>query len=239
MRIQGKKMILIIYSVLIICTIARAKASVIVKPEADECSVYYERAVKSLGYNKAHDVGEEQTPEDDLDYTVIAETLMQQNRESLIESSVKAHKPKPVVETMDGLVINRRKKIKLSDEDKKIIYRIVEAEAGGENISGKMLVANVVLNRYLSKRFPNTIKGVVFAHSDGTYQFSPISDGRYYSVKVSSETKKAVKNALSGMDNSKGAVYFMCRRLAKKSNTKWFDTCLDYLFKYGCHEFFK
>lgn len=239
MRIKGKKIVLIIYSVLIICTIARAKASVSDNPETDECSVYYESMVKSLGHNKGYDVGYAEIPHTDIIDGVIAETVMQQNSEQLIAGSVKAHKPKPVVETMGGLVINRRDSIKLSDKDKTILYRIVEAEAGGENISGKMLVANVVINRYLSKRFPNTIKGVVFAHSGGTYQFSPVSDGRYYSVKVSGETKKAVKKALSGMDNSMGAVYFMCRRLAGRGNTAWFDNCLDYLFKYGCHEFFK
>ncbi|MCI8307377.1 MAG: cell wall hydrolase [Lachnospiraceae bacterium] len=239
MRIKGKKIILIIYSVLIICTIARAKAAVIDEPEADECSVYFVNSIKSLGHNKGYDVGEAVTAEVELIDAVMAQTLIQQNSERLIESSVKAHKPKPVVETIDGLVINRRDAIKLSEKDKKILYRIVESEAGGENLSGKMLVANVVLNRYLSKKFPNTIKGVVFAHSGGTYQFSPISDGRYYSVHVSSETKRAVKKALSGIDNSRGAVYFMCRRLAKSSNTTWFDNCLDYLFKYGCHEFFK
>lgn len=239
MRIKGKKIILIIYSVLIICTIARAKAAVPDTPEADECSVYYVNTVRCLGYNKGYDVGDVMTADIDLIDAVTAETLKQQNSEQMIESSVKAHKPKPAVETMDGLVIKRRDAIKLSDKDKKILYRIVEAEAGGENISGKMLVANVVLNRYLSKKFPNTIKGVVFANSGGTYQFSPISDGRFYSVKVSGETKKAVKKALSGMDNSGEAVYFMCRRLAKSSNTSWFDNCLDYLFKYGCHEFFK
>lgn len=116
-----------------------------------------------------------------------------------------------------------------------ILERIVEAEAGGEDYKGKLLVANVVLNRVLSSQFPDTVRGVVFAHN----QFSPVSDGRYYSVKVSSGTRKAVKAALQGEDPSQGAVYFMERSLADQDNASWFDRCLTKLFRYGCHEFYK
>lgn len=124
-------------------------------------------------------------------------------------------------------------------EGQKILERIVEAEAGGENFTGRLLVANVVLNRVKNKEFPNTIKGVVFAHRGSKYQFSPISDGRYYSVKVSAGTKKAVRAALNGKDPSRGALYFMERASANPSNVSWFDRALTRLFKYGCHEFFK
>lgn len=124
-------------------------------------------------------------------------------------------------------------------QDCRILERIVEAEAGGENFTGKVLVANVVLNRVKSKAFPSTIKGVVFAHRGSRYQFSPISDGRYYTVKVSKETKKAVQAALNGKNPSKGALYFMERSSANSSNVSWFDRALTRLFRYGCHEFFK
>ena len=126
-----------------------------------------------------------------------------------------------------------------SSTDRQILERIVEAEAGGENQKGKILVANVILNRVRHKEFPNTIKGVVFAHKGSRYQFSPIADGRYYKVHVSGDTKKAVRQALQGVDGSKGALYFMERRAADSSNVTWFDTALTRLFRYGCHEFYK
>lgn len=116
-----------------------------------------------------------------------------------------------------------------------ILERIVEAEAGDQNLKGRILVANVILNRVKSKQFPNTVKGVVFAHR----QFSPISNGSYYRVKVSALTKKAVKKALKGTDYSKGALYFMCRSAADPDNVSWFDRDLKRLFSYGCHEFFR
>lgn len=123
--------------------------------------------------------------------------------------------------------------------DQRVLERIVEAEAGGEDFQGKLLVANVVLNRVKHKSFPSTIKGVVFAHRGSRYQFSPISDGRYYSVTVSKSTKKAVAAALQGKDPSQGALYFMERASANSSNASWFDRALTRLFRHGCHEFFK
>lgn len=120
-----------------------------------------------------------------------------------------------------------------------VLQRIVEAEAGGEDLEGRMLVANVVLNRVISKHFPNTVREVVFAHRGGTYQFSPVSNGSYYSVDVSDGTKKAVRAALNGKDSSQGALYFMERALADSGNVSWFDRCLTKLFRHGCHEFYK
>ncbi|MDD7403589.1 MAG: cell wall hydrolase [Butyribacter sp.] len=124
-------------------------------------------------------------------------------------------------------------------KDTQILERIVEAEAGGEDYKGKLLVANVILNRVKNKSFPKTIEGVVFAHRGSRYQFSPIADGRYYQVSVSKGTKKAVAAALKGKDPSQGALYFMERSSADSSNVSWFDTALTRLFRYGCHEFYK
>lgn len=127
------------------------------------------------------------------------------------------------------------KKIHLSEADQAILWRIVEAEATGEDIEGKMLVANVILNRVNSDKFPDTIKKVVFANR----QFSPIRDGRYYKVSVTKETKEAVERVLNGEDKSKGAVYFMSRKRANKKNVAWFDNYLTKVAEHGTHEFYK
>lgn len=124
-------------------------------------------------------------------------------------------------------------------QEEKQKQRIVEAEAGGEDLEGRALVANVILNRVLGKQFPSTIKEVVFAHSGSRYQFSPVSNGSYYSVHVSSGTKKAVRRALQGQDTSQGALYFMERALADSGNASWFDRCLTKVKRHGCHEFYK
>lgn len=126
----------------------------------------------------------------------------------------------------------------LSEEDYEVLLRIVEAEAGGEDEEGKLLVANVVLNRVEHEDFPDTVTEVVFQKSHGTTQFSPVASGRFYKVKVSEETKDAVERALCGENISQGALYFAARRYANVDKMKWFDTKLTFLFSHGGHEFF-
>lgn len=125
--------------------------------------------------------------------------------------------------------------IQISQEDKLVLQRIVEAEATGQSVEGKLLVANVILNRVKSSTFPNTVQGVVFQKG----QFSPIRDGRYYSVSVSQTTKDAVEQALMGEDRSYGALYFMARERSTQSNIRWFDNNLTLVCAYGGHEFFR
>lgn len=127
----------------------------------------------------------------------------------------------------------------ITEEDKEVLLRIVEAEATAEDVKGRMLVANVILNRVLSSKFPDNITDVVFQNNGKTYQFSPIKDGRYWSVTVSDKTREAVERVLSGEDYSQGALYFAARELANPNNMSWFDRELTRLFRYGVHEFFK
>ena len=103
---------------------------------------------------------------------------------------------------------------------------------------GKMLVANVVLNRVEDSHFPDSINDVIFQSDNGVTQFSPISDGRFYKVTISQETIEAVNKVLQGEDNSRGALYFVARKVADQENMKWFDEELEWLFAYGGHEFF-
>jgi N-acetylmuramoyl-L-alanine amidase len=129
--------------------------------------------------------------------------------------------------------------VNLSVEDQEVLQRIVEAEATGEDIKGRILVANVILNRVNSKTFPDTVKGVVFQKTGSTYQFSPIKDQRYWSVTISKKTITAVEKVMDGEDYSKGALYFSARSKAEKKSMSWFDNNLEFLFKYGGHEFFR
>lgn len=135
-------------------------------------------------------------------------------------------------------VMTRERKIAVTQSEYDNLLRIVEAEAGGEDKTGKMLVANVVLNRVENAQFPDTINEVIFQSDNGITQFSPISDGRFYSVKVSKETIEAVNQVLQGEDNSQGALYFVARKSANEEYMRWFDEKLEWLFAYGGHEFF-
>ena len=142
----------------------------------------------------------------------------------------------PEQESADAETIGQA--IVVSAEDYEALLRIVQAEAGNEDTKGKILVANVVLNRVADERFPDSIYDVVFQRSGGKAQFSPIASGSYYKVVVSDDTRDAVDRALAGEDYSEGALFFAARRYAGSSQMRWFDECLTKLFSYGGHEFF-
>jgi N-acetylmuramoyl-L-alanine amidase len=128
--------------------------------------------------------------------------------------------------------------IEVSESDIESLMRIVEAEAGGEDINGKILVADVVINRVKSSSFPDTVTEVVYQKTRNITQFSPVSNGSINSVTISSDTREAVYSALCGNDISKGALYFMARKYSEPQSVIWFDTNLNFLFTYGNHDFF-
>ena len=139
---------------------------------------------------------------------------------------------------METRVLEKRPVRELSETDYETLLRIVEAEAGGEDENGKLLVANVVLNRVDSPLFPDTVREVVYQQDYGVYQFSPVKDGRIERVTVSDETRRAVERAVYGEDISRGALYFAARSKASGESMRWFDSSLTWLFAYGGHEFY-
>jgi N-acetylmuramoyl-L-alanine amidase len=126
----------------------------------------------------------------------------------------------------------------MSDEDYETLLAIVEAEAGGEDFEGRVMVANVIMNRVDSDHFPDSVTEVVWDQSDGAVQFSPTEDGRIYTVTVSDTTKKAVKAAIEGTDYSRGALFFVAKDQANQEDVKWFDADLKCLFEHGVHTFY-
>jgi N-acetylmuramoyl-L-alanine amidase len=129
--------------------------------------------------------------------------------------------------------------IDVSEEEIDMLERIVQAEAGGEDMVGKILIVNVILNRIADNSFPDTVEDVIFQNKNGEYQFSPVDDKSYWSVKISDNTKEAVIRALEGEDHSEGALYFVARKRTNTSSARWFDENLNWLFKHGGHEFYK
>ena len=123
-------------------------------------------------------------------------------------------------------------------EDYYALLQIVEAEATGQDIKSKILVANVVLNRVADPHFPDTPYEVIWENVNGAPQFSPTYDGRIYTCEITEETIEAVGRALSGEDYSQGALYFIARSSAETHNVIWFDESLKRLFEYDGTEFY-
>ena len=122
----------------------------------------------------------------------------------------------------------------LEEQEYQVLLKIVEAEAGGEDTTGKMLVANVVMNRVRSSQFPDTVTDVVYQRHNGKAQFSPTADGRIDQVSISADTVEAVARVMNGEDVSAGATFF--RSVHSKSG--WHDRALDRVLEHGNHIFY-
>lgn len=122
----------------------------------------------------------------------------------------------------------------IPETEKTVLYRIVEAETTGEGEEAKKNVASTILNRVHNNSFPNTISEVVFQN----YQFSPVSDKRYWSVEVTEETMQAVNDVIANGSTTE-ALYFCNLNNVSGKMKRWFKK-LDYLFTDEAnHSFYK
>ncbi|HPU62607.1 MAG TPA: cell wall hydrolase [Mobilitalea sp.] len=109
--------------------------------------------------------------------------------------------------------IDYRDPFDYTKEDLKLLACLVYAEAGNQSYEGKLAVANVVLNRVKSSKFPDTIKEVIYQPG----QFTVAKNGslakqlkKYenYSSKSQLQAIKAAKAALEGENNIGSRLYF-------------------------------
>jgi N-acetylmuramoyl-L-alanine amidase len=110
--------------------------------------------------------------------------------------------------------------LSISNEEKDLLARLVDAEAKGETFDGKVAVATVVLNRVDSPEFPNSVSGVINEVVGGTYAFSPVQNGEI-KKPASNETVQAVEEALTRQDRLNDSIYFYNPEIA---TDKWITT---------------
>lgn len=161
--------------------------------------------------------------------------------EATVDEAVETAEAEPVTEAatvQPELAALQNSTYQLTAEDYDALLRIVEAEASGEDETGRLLVANVVLNRVENEAFPDTVYEVVYQQQDGKAQFSPVGSGKIDRVTVSDETRAAVERALAGEDASGGALYFVNPSLADAGNLRWFRSHLTLVQAYHGHEFY-
>jgi len=125
---------------------------------------------------------------------------------------------------------NRKTKYNFTKQDIHIIELVTMNEVGDCSEASKIAVANIVLNRWKSKEFPDTIKEIVYAKGQFTCSFSK---------QPNESTKAAVQKALEGVDNSKGALYYYAPKYVKaRYIIRWFES-LDFCFELEGQRFFK
>lgn len=109
------------------------------------------------------------------------------------------HKPSNEIEAGEKLIIPNS----ISKEEKDLLARLVHAEAKGEPYKGKVAVALVVLNRVKDKRFPDTIKNVIYEKR----QFQPVDNGSI-NKPADEQAEMAVMEALALQGQDDQSVYF-------------------------------
>lgn len=109
--------------------------------------------------------------------------------------------------------IKYRSKFEYTEDDLKLLACLIHAEAGNQSYEGKLAVANVVLNRVKSEKFPDTIKEVIYQPG----QFTVAKNGSLakqlknynnYSTQSHLASIKAAKAALSGKNNIGSRMFF-------------------------------
>lgn len=102
-----------------------------------------------------------------------------------------------------------------TDEDLMWLARIVHVEVRGLSINAKVAVANVVLNRVKSPKFPNTIYDVIFAEG----QFPPVKKAGFKELVPNKDCIIAAKMALEGINNIENCLYFNNVKFKSKNVT--------------------
>jgi hypothetical protein len=80
----------------------------------------------------------------------------------------------------DGYVSTTRR-IEMAGEERNCLAQAIYHEARGESADGQLAVANIIVNRARSDRYPNSLCGVIYQNADkGRYrcQFTFACDGR-------------------------------------------------------------
>lgn len=111
-----------------------------------------------------------------------------------------------------------------SDNDIYLLGKLVEAEAGNQDETGKRLVCDVVLNRVANPRFPDTVEGVIFQKN----QFSVAWTGVIHGSEPTENILRIVKEEL--VDQVDYEALFFCN-YGYNGNTP--------LYIYGDHYFSK
>ncbi len=120
-----------------------------------------------------------------------------------------------------------------SDEDLYWLSRIVHAESQGESMSGKIGVANVVLNRVRSDDFADTVQEVIFDRNYGV-QFTPTANGTIYQTPLG-DSIVAAKRAFLGENTIGESLYFLNPRI---STSFWIVNNRTFYKRIGRHDFY-
>ncbi|MEO5807712.1 cell wall hydrolase [Devosia sp.] len=89
------------------------------------------------------------------------------------------------------------KRMAIADKERDCLTQAIYHEARGESVEGQWAVANIIVNRALSGRFPSTLCGVIYQNAEKGYhrcQFTFACDG-----KTDAPSERAAWNRSAGV----------------------------------------
>jgi spore germination cell wall hydrolase CwlJ-like protein len=114
----------------------------------------------------------------------------------------------------------------INQKDYELMCRTVYCEAGNQSIYTQIMVALTILNRFRDKRFPNTIKGVIYQKN--AYEVTTWKNFKNY--KWTKQVEKAVDSALKMNNHPIDMFYFRTKHFHNfgkpyiRSGDLWFST---------------
>lgn len=142
-----------------------------------------------------------------------------------------------MLRTVDKALLPKRDSLRVnySEEDFLLMAKLVQVEARSGSLNKKLAVANVILNRVESPRFPNTIKEVIYAQG----QFPPVYRSTFAAEVPSNEAVLAVKKALyheraefNGVRLPNDVLFFNNAPFSNKSDADFFGLIEgDYFYR--------
>lgn len=109
-------------------------------------------------------------------------------------------------------------RLELSDQDKLLLAKIIESEAGICDYETKVATGCVVVNRVLSDLYPDTLKEVIYEPG----QFDVVDNGRMVSSEPSPDALRAAEAALTE-DSVQMSTVMLVRALSGPKSLEWID----------------
>lgn len=171
------------------------------------------------------------TPTPDL--MLVQGTLMNKAKEDNVQIKHTASRGPQTTEKADSVSPEETSsRSSISKKERNLLERLVEAEAKGESLTGKIAVANVVLNRVKDEDFPDTITEVIMQKR----QFSPVASGSINN-QPSEESRIAVQKAVDeGYKVFGDNVLYFCNLDIATSD--WMAKNKEVAMKIGKHTFY-
>ena len=167
-------------------------------------------------------------------FAILAATNRQEAAETTFTRMIEMPTVSPKATIKPTEPPQRGKELGRSKCDEYRAARMAMAEAEGEDIEGKALVILVIYNRIRSRKFPDTVMGVISQEN----AFTSYHNGRYEKVEPDIDCWAALDLIQeTGWDESQGALYF--ERTPEDGESTWHSRNLERLFSHDNHTFYK